>query len=242
MPGPEEFWGDQGSPTSGRDALARLWQIGRDAATKKQEVFEAVRAEHDGKSRDELRSAFDAEFTGRGIPRDPIWVERKLDDLELSSGAKRLRDARNLLLVGRTLGGLARARGIPEPPDWMQPPEQASYHSPDTGDKVPVELDPDQTGRLDEVIANAPGHVGDMGAVVPVWFDWDSYAADERRVAVFIGSSRVGSLDRASSETFLPVMRVAEERDAKPRAQATLERAKHLDPPYLLAVALPSEG
>ncbi len=205
-------------------------------------MLEAVRAAQQGKSRDELRSAFEAELTRRGMPRDPIWVERTLDDLELSSGEKRLRDARNLLLVGRTLGGLARSRGIPEPPDWMQPPERASYHYLDERDKVPVEIDPDQTGRLDDVIASAPGHIGDIGAVLPVWFDWEPEGEGARRIAVYIGSGRVGALDPGSSETFAPVMRAAEERDAKPRAQASLERANHLDPPYLLVVALPADG
>jgi hypothetical protein len=124
----------------------------------------------------------------------------------------------------------------------MQPPAHASYHAPGGGDNVPVEIDRDQTERLDEAIASAPGHVGDLAAVVPVWFDWDSEGGDSRRVAVFIGSRRVGALDAASSESFSPVMRVADQRDAKPRAQASLERAKHRDPPYLLVVSLPAEG
>jgi len=242
VPGPEEFWGDQGPPSSGREALTRLWQIGRDAADKKREVRDAVRAERDGKSRDELRRAFEIELTQRGMPQDPSWVERTLDDLELSSAEKRLRDARNLLLVGRTLGGLARSRGIPEPPAWMQPPEQASYQAPGGGNEVPVVIDPDQTGHLDRVIASAPGHVGNMAALVPVWFDWDSDHPGAPRVAVHIGSTRVGALDRNPSQAFAPVMRAAEERDAKPREEASLERAKHLDPPYILAVTLPAEG
>ena len=78
-----------------------------------------------------------------------------------------------------------------------------------------------------------------MQALVPVWFDWDADAQDRRRVGVYIGSTRVGALDRKSSESFAAVMKAAEERGGKPRSMSPLARAKHLDPPYLLVVDLP---
>jgi hypothetical protein len=148
--------------------------------------------------------------------------------------------AQNMLLVGSTLGRLARSRGIPDPPDWMNPPEEASYYGPPRrGDKVPVEVDPNAYVWLDRALESAPGHVGDIQALVPVWFDWDIDREGVRRIAVYIGSTRVGALDRKSSESFSSVMKAAEERGSKPRSMSPLARAKHLDPPYLLVVDLP---
>jgi hypothetical protein len=72
-----------------------------------------------------------------------------------------------------------------------------------------------------------------------VWLDWASNGEEVRRVEVYIGSTRVGVLDRQSSESFSPVMKVAEERGSKPRRLSQLARAKHRDPPYLLVVDLP---
>jgi hypothetical protein len=72
-----------------------------------------------------------------------------------------------------------------------------------------------------------------------VWFDWDTDGEDTRRVDVYIGSTRVGALDRKSSESFSSVMKAAEERGGKARSMSPLARAKHLDPPYLLVVDLP---
>ena len=77
------------------------------------------------------------------------------------------------------------------------------------------------------VHSNVPGHVGDMQALVPVWFDWDADAQDRRRVGVYIGSTRVGALDRKSSESFAAVMKAAEERGGKPRSMSPLARARH---------------
>lgn len=240
MSGPGEFWGDDGPPSRAGEAVGRLWQIGREAATKKRQVVDAIRLVQEGKSRDELRSDFEAALARRRMPQDPIWVERTLDELCQSPAGQMRHKAQNLLLVGSTLGRLARSRGIPDPPDWMNPPAEASYYGPPRrGDKVPVEVDPNASVWLDRALVSAPGHVGDVQALVPVWFDWNTKEKDTRCVAVYIGSSRVGALDRKSSESFSPVMKAAEERGSKPRSMSQLARAKHLDPPYLLVVDLP---
>jgi len=174
------------------------------------------------------------------MPQDPIWVERTLDELEQSPADQMRQKAQNLLLVGRTLGRLARSRGIPDPPDWMNPPEEASYHGPPRrGDKVPVEVDRNATAWLDRALESAPGHVGDVQALVPVWFDWDTEEDDTRRVEVYLGSTRVGTLNQNSSQSFSPVMKAAEAQGSKPRSMSPLARAKHLDPPYLLLIDLP---
>lgn len=239
MSGPEEFWGDRGPPSSAGEFAGRLWQIGREAAAKKRQVVDAVRLVQEGKGRDELRRDFEAELAAQRMSQDPIWVERTLDELEQSPADQMRKKAQNLLLVGSTLGRLARSRRIPDAPGWMNPPQAANYDGPPRrGDKVPVEVDPYATDCLDRALESAPGHVGDVQALVPVWFDWDTDAV-RRRVAVYIGPTRVGALDRKSSESFAAVMKEAEERGGKPRSMSPLARAKHLDPPYLLVVDLP---
>jgi hypothetical protein len=238
--GPGEFWDDSGPPSTAGEFVGRLWQIGREGAAKKRQVVDAVRLAREGKNRDELRSAFEAELARHRMPQDPIWVERTLDELEQSRADQIRQKAQNLLLVGSTLGRLARSRGIPDPPDWMNPPEEASYHGPPLrGDKVPVEIDRNASVWLDRALESAPGHVGKIQALVPVWFTWDTDGENTRRVEVYIGSTRVGALDRKSSESFSSVMKAAEERGGKPRSMSLLARAKHLDPPYLLVVDLP---
>jgi hypothetical protein len=238
--GPGEFWDDSGPPSSTSEFVGRLWEIGREEAAKKRQVIDAVRLAREGKSREELRSDFETELARRHMPQDPIWLERTLDELEQSPADKIRQNAQNLLLLGSTLGRLARSRGIPDPPDWMNPPEEASYYGPPLrGDKVPVEIDRNASVWLDRALESAPGHVGDIQALVPVWFDWDTAGEDTRCVKVHIGSTRVGALDRKSSESFSSVMKAAEEQGGKPRSMSPLARAKHLDPPYLLVVDLP---
>jgi len=220
--------------------VARLLQMGRATVARRREAAEAVRRRSKGKSREELRHDFDSEFAERGLQRDPLWVERTLDDLERSPAQRALQKAQDMALAGSALGRMARSRGFPEPPDWMRPPENASYHGPPRrGDKVPVELDPAVTGLLDRVLEGAPGHVGDVRAAVPVWFDWDSGESEPRRVDVYVGTTRVGALDSSSSQSFSAVMKAAEESGGKPRELAELARVQHFDPPYLLAVKLP---
>ena len=200
-----------------------------------------MRLGRQGKSRDELRGDFEAELARRELPQDPIWVERKLDELEQSPAEGARKKAQNLLLAGSALGRLARSRGVPEPPAWMTPPADASYHGPPRrGDKVPVELDRDATALLDRALASAPGHVGDLHALAPVWFDWSAGGEEGGQVEVYLGHTRVGVLDRRSSESFAPVMRAAAEQDCKPQGTSQLARAEHLDPPYLLVIDLPA--
>jgi hypothetical protein len=234
----DDLWGDAGTPTNGRELVGRLWESGRKAASEKHQVVAAVRRAKANRTRDELRSDFEAELARRGMRQDPVWVERELDELHQSPSSRLRLNARNLLLVGSTLGRMARDRGFPEPPDWMQPPWEASYHGPPRrGDKVPALIDPAATERLDRAISAAPGHIGNIAAQVPVWFDREGL--EGKGVGVYLGAIRVGELDSSRAEMFAPVMNAAERRGAKPRGMAQLSRAKHFTPPYLLVVEMP---
>ena len=122
----------------------------------------------------------------------------------------------------------------------MQPPEDADYHvwGP-RREKTPVNVDPDAAPVLDRALAGAPGHVGELIALVDVWFDREHDADDDAPVAVHIGQQHVGALGQQATEWFIPVMQSATERGAKPRAKAQLAKATHLQPPYLLVVDVP---
>ena len=69
---------------------------------------------------------------------------------------------------------------------------------------------------------------------------WDADAEKGARVTVHIDTEMVGVLNPSATEHFAPVMRSAQERDAKPRVRAQLAKAVHLQSPYLLVVELPA--
>jgi hypothetical protein len=122
----------------------------------------------------------------------------------------------------------------------MQPPEDADYHVwGSRREKTPVDVDPDAAPVLDRALASAPGHVGELIALVDVWFDREADADNDALVAVYIGQHRVGVLNRQATEWFISVMDSATKRGARPSAKARLAKAKHLQPPYLLVVDVP---
>lgn len=232
-------WGDGEPPQSGSEFVRVLWRVGRDAADKKKQVVQAVTDGGRGKTRDQLRVLFEDQSARLGVPRDPIWVERALDELEWSTAERAWQAARGLLIAGKGLTRMARSHGISDAPTWMQPPTYASYHVwAKHREKTPIAIDPDAAPWLDRVLSDAPGRVEDLLALVDVWFDW---AAPEESppVVVNIGARKVGVLDQQTTDRFTSVMQSARERHAKPRASATLAKATHLSPPYLLVVELP---
>jgi hypothetical protein len=232
-------WGDR-PPRDAADLVRGLWRVGREAADKKKQVVQAVRDASHGKTREQLRSLFEEELACHEVPPDPIWVERKLDQLEWSPVERVRETAQGLLLAGGALGRIAQSRGIPDAPQWMQPPEDASYHVRTSRcEKTPVDIDPQATPWLDRVLASAPGHVGEIFALVNIWFDWEAGPGGDAPVGVYLGSHRVGVLDPQATERFTPVMQSAAQRHAKPRGRAHLTKAVHLQPPYLLVVDIP---
>jgi hypothetical protein len=122
----------------------------------------------------------------------------------------------------------------------MQPPTSAGHHVwAERREKTPVTIDPDAASWLDRVLSSAPGRVEDMLALVDVWFDWAAPQEERPPIVVYIGAQKVGVLDQLATERFITVMESAGERKTKPRAGATLAKAEHLVPPYLLVVEIP---
>lgn len=118
-------WGNE-APRSGSEFVRELWRVGRDAAAMKKQVAQAVAEAGRGKTREQLRVLFADESARHGVPRDPVWVERALDELEWSPVERAQQAVGGLLVAGRELGRMARSHGIPDAPAWMQPPPSAS--------------------------------------------------------------------------------------------------------------------
>jgi hypothetical protein len=239
-PRPPDFWGGD-PPKDAGEFVRRLWQVGREQAANRQQVAQAVRDAGKGKTREELRSLFGVELDRCGVPPDPIWVEQQLDEGESSTVERARQTVRGLLMASGTLGRMARSHGIPEAPEWMRPPEFATHHVwARQLEKTPVDIDPSACAWLDRALTSAPGRLGDPIALVDVWFDWDEDRSADAPVTVNVGDRRVGVLNPTATERPAPIMRAAAERGAKPRANAQLARAQHLQPPYLLVVEVPA--
>jgi len=232
-------WGVE-PPQSGSELVRLLWRAGRDSAGKQRQVVQAVADAGRGKTRDQLRALFADESARLRVPRDPIWVERALDELEWSPAERARQTVRGLLIAGKGITQMVRSHGIPEAPRWMQPPTSASHHVwAERREKTPIAIDPGAASWLDRVLSSAPGRIEDMLALVDVWFDWAAPQEERPPIVVYIGAQKVGVLDQLATERFITVMESASERNTKPRTSATLAKAAHLMPPYLLVVEIP---
>ena len=144
---------------------------------------------------------------------------------------------RRVGLAGVALGRMVQSHGLPDAPQWMDPPSDATYWVPaGLSEKTAVDLDPEAHAWLGRALASTPRRVGTLLAIVDVWFSYDAASGDGGRVIVHLGEQRVGLLMDAASERFAPVMESAANRHAKPRATAQLAEALHRRPPYLLVV------
>src|ERR1700754_3363768 len=71
-------------PPEGAESFGGLPEAGGARPRQLEAVEAAVRAQADGKDSDELRSCFEAELDAHRLPRDPLWVERKVEEIEAS--------------------------------------------------------------------------------------------------------------------------------------------------------------
>lgn len=237
-------------------------RLGVDVASKKRQAIEAVRARRAGKDRAELRSTLEEELDRRGIACDPIWVEEKLDELESSETERAQQVKRGRAAALRTFGKFARAVRrerqagadgvVPaalaaltkagQAPEWMAVPGGSLYPSvPGVGaEKRAVRLGAAAGPMLEHVFTSRAGRFGGSRAVFEVWFS--PAESDAEHVAVHVGRTCVGTLDRDASDRVRPVMGVAERRglrQSRARGTATLTRAKYFSPPFLLVVRVP---
>lgn len=230
-------WGDK-PPENAREFVGFLWRAGREAATKKKQVVEAVRASCDGMSRDERRVLFKRELDRHGAPRDPIWVERELDELELSAGERPLKRAKDVVLAATALGHAAK--GFSDPPAWMNLPDDVGRSAwARRSEKTAVGIEPGAQVWLERALAEAAHRIGNEAALFDVWFDWKPGMDPEQPITVHLGAHKVGALDSEATHLLAAALEATRFVQPKPFAKAHLARAKHLQPPYLLVVEIP---
>ncbi|HEY4897732.1 MAG TPA: hypothetical protein VII01_16805, partial [Solirubrobacteraceae bacterium] len=184
------------------EVLRKIWHSAREATQKRRQVVHAVRAGRQGKTREQLRGLFEEELDRREMPRDPMWVEQRLDELGWSATERMRHRAQGAVLAVEFVGRV-RQRVVQklEAPQWMEPPDDASYlMSARRYEKTPVDLDPDAAACLDQALSSATLRAGGRYAQVTVWFDSQSDAGANGVVAVHLGQRTVGVLNRQASE------------------------------------------
>jgi hypothetical protein len=171
----------------------------------------------------------------RNGPSRPRWL-RAFG--KFARALRRERQAGGDGVVRAALAALVKAGKAPE---WMAVPGGSLYPSvPGVGaEKRAVRLGAAAGPMLEQVFTNRASRFGGSRAVFEVWF---SPAESAEHVAVHVGRTCVGTLDKDASDRLRPVMEVAERRglrQSRARGTATLTRAKDFSPPFLLVVRVP---
>ena len=136
-------------------------------------------------------------------------------------------------------GGMKRMLQAPgsAQPEWLLPPPRASYPAGFGPADTMVDLDAGVAPYLDQVLAAIAFRVGNQVSV-DAWLAWDpDPRTPDSRLAVHIGSLRVGVLDATATARREPLMAAAGRREEWPCVKGRLLKV-HDDPPYLLALAL----
>jgi len=176
------------------------------------------------------------ELSRQGANASAVWIEARLDKME--ELAERGTRGVTRKALGKIVSDTARMvrRGVPEDPMCIDPPSCARYQVEGPGLYwLDVELAADAESWLSQVYSAATRRVGDM-ALLKVWMEWCQESSSERRrIAVAIGSRRVGVLGRGGAEAVSGALTSAAERDELPWAQGRLTRRERA-PVYVLEV------
>jgi hypothetical protein len=193
----------------------------RRSTEARRQAFDAVRRRSEGMDRSQRRDLLLEELGRREITLSPLAVELQLDKMDL--GPTRAVGRGLKMLAGLASGVRKTARdGIADPPEWLQPPPRASYPVRGYRNWVAVELDPDAGPWLDQVLTEAPNRLNNTTQVTS-WLAWDPESrTPDSRLAVHLGSERVGVVDLAATKRFVPVMEAAARRQELPWLRSRL--------------------
>jgi hypothetical protein len=238
-----DSWRPPPEPPSFRDFVGRAKQH---AAVEK-ELIAAVRSRGGALAREQRRVLLEEELQRRGLTRDPIWLEQKLDDLEASGPQRAGRYGQAIVGLGELASSLRRGGGEESAmPEWMRPPPDAQVDvcSPLVGaqrssEKSAIVLDTETDEVLERAIEEAPVRSSRRAAGVLVWFD--RAPTDQAPVPVYLGSHKIGAVAPDAAPTVRRSLDAAAELGERPQAHGVLARADHLQPPYLLLVTLPAD-
>jgi hypothetical protein len=129
-------------------------------------------------------------------------------------------------LVGDTVGVIRH--GSEPDPDWLQPPDEASYPIRARGSIAAVTLNEDALPLLARAAAEGPRHLGPY-VLVDLWLK----TSDGGGVAVHLGDTAVGILPGPTAANFRPDMAAAARLDELVRVPGRLILAMAGMPPIL---------
>lgn len=240
--------GNRRDPPSARELGATLFRHAKQHAADDKEVIAAVRSRGQDASREERRTFLEEELRNREVTRDPMWIEHKLDDLELTGLQRTARKGEAVFALGALVPSLLRGgEGEQATPEWMQPPDDAQVDvcsplvgAPRATERSAIVLDTGVDAVLERAIRESPVRAGHLAAGVELWFDRPPSGGSE--VSAYIGSHKIGSVAPETAAAARKSVDGAAKRGERPRGHGVLSKADHLSPPYLLVVTLPAPG
>lgn len=244
-------WLDAGGPPipAVEDTLRRLparparprdpsWSDARQKAAAKKAAYDAVTAVARGKSRDELMQLLADEHAARGLDISPSALAVNAETIQVGLGPfGRARQAVRALRMVTELGSdavhLVRGHGESDP-DWLRPPEYASYPIQAGSSYASVSIDPYAGPVLARVAAEAPRHLGDL-VLVDLWLTSGTGGA----ITVRLGEHTVGGLPSETAAAYAADLIAAHDIfDEAPQVPGRLLPAS-ADTPAILEIALP---
>jgi hypothetical protein len=190
----------------------------RAEARNAREAVTAVKAAAHGRSVDEITAMLIAEHERRGVDLPPHSAPILAEQIAEAQGPiGRARHVASSLRVLRDFVGLgvdiAKHR-VPSNPDWMRPPDRASYPVRPGTEHGEVTLDDDAKPWLDRVARAAARRIGPM-VTVQLWLT--SSPEGDGTLVVHLGEKAVGRLAAPVAARFAADMRAAHFFDEDPR-------------------------
>jgi hypothetical protein len=208
-------------------------EFGRRKAVR--QSADAVRRRVAGHTLDEVEAMLATELTARGVTLRPSVLAWQADALvrEREPLGRLFNAVRGVsTLAVSTWDGIQGMRHMSEPgPDWLQPPERATYPllAVPGEDRVVAVVRPEDRDAA-RIVARAHAEGRRTGPItqVEVWFD-----ADGDAVVVHIGEHRIGTLRGADAEPFAEAIRGAAFYDEAPCITAWIMAMPGGRPPML---------
>ena len=210
-------------PNFDRQPFSFNWSAERTKSKAERAALDAVRAQRDGKTGDQLRDLLAEEYARRGIEASAAGTTVAAGILATEEEPfARARSAFTAVRMMTSLGtGLVRlVKSGPSPvPAWARPPDRASYEvrSIDSRGKSVVELDRDADVWLREVCDTS---AEPLGHILDVWL-----SRENGSLVAHVGQRRVGTIPAADADAFNQTLKVAQYFDEDPVLDGRLTRA-----------------
>jgi hypothetical protein len=181
-------------------------------------AIDAVRPHARTDSLDELATRLEHELAARGLRETRAtttmaarllqasrWGRTKAGFTLLKTNLVQYKDSVHAL---RTVFGDEHTTPLdfPTPPAWATPPPQACFTPPTlSGEDITIDIAPEAEPTLTRLVEHSVGRRHPIISV-DLWFD---KVEDAKRIDVFIGNNRIGSLSDDDAEAMTPVFEAA---------------------------------